>query len=132
MRPSIERNHTRFVDHLGVKDDVARSLHDLVTVVVGTWPHRSGYAAGDTSLPRPVVFEGVCAKRKKRLFLFYRLSLQRNSPIRWVDHHRWAPRTGRTVLHEPVGGTHRRPSWNFFSRIPPLASARAVRGPSDP
>src|SRR2546426_12111788 len=40
MRPSIQRNDARIVDHLDEDHDVTGRLHDLIVVVVGAGKHR--------------------------------------------------------------------------------------------
>src|SRR5437764_12468286 len=88
MRAAVEWDDASLMDHFRVQDDVTRRLHNLVAVVVGARPHRSRYAAGDTSLPRPVVFGEARVNRKSCVALFNRFMLQRNSPVRWVHNHR--------------------------------------------
>ena len=50
MRPAVERDDARLVDHLVADDDEARRLHDLVAVVVDGRQERSHDAARDAAV----------------------------------------------------------------------------------
>src|SRR5206468_912544 len=48
VRPVVEWNHARLVDHLVADRDVAGTLHDVVRIAVNSRQHRAGQAASDT------------------------------------------------------------------------------------
>ena len=96
MRPPVQGDDARIVDHLVENHHVFRSLEKLHVVVVGAWIHwRSGVEPDETTRAHAAVFRAVSGASpdfRHGIRSLPRLRCQgRNPPIRRIHNQRRAP-----------------------------------------
>jgi hypothetical protein len=101
VRPPIDRDNSRFVNHLVAKNHIARRLQNLVALIVGVGNDRSHRPARDAAVPQAFVLPGIvataglrrarprssCRRTLGREFLRFR-SQRRNLAIGGIDDQR--------------------------------------------
>ena len=114
MRPAIRRDHPYVVNHLDHNGDVARSLHDLVIVVVKTRQHGWSERRPDQTAfgQRPVLgaVELVSTRSAQARLLAFRGFRKhcRNVTVRRIDDQRCAQRlddSGSAIVPSVIIGT---------------------------
>jgi len=61
VRPAIHRNHSRFMNHLIAKYNVARRLHDLISRIVAVREDGAHQASRDATVPQTLVLPRIVA-----------------------------------------------------------------------
>src|SRR5262245_34429950 len=93
VRPAVEWDDARFVDHLHLNHDVVRGLMNLVEVVVEIGNHRDRQRSRDAALPRISVQPRISLSSSPPCVL------PRHEPLNGLGFHRWDSSVGR-VNHE--------------------------------
>ena len=110
MRPSVKRNHARFVDHLVSDRDEPRALDNLVGVPVDRRHHRTRQASGDTPVVQAQVLGTVprAGRRAAPHDLWWAaprcLGQGRDPAVGRIDHQRRSI-AGSVSTLGPMGGT---------------------------
>jgi hypothetical protein len=92
MRSSIGGDHARGMDHFVQDDDVARSLEDLVAVVITRGEQAPGDPTRDAPVPRTHQLGSVAAASFAVIAVTLCLRPERHATVWRVDHERRLPR----------------------------------------
>jgi hypothetical protein len=111
VRPSVERDDARVVNHLDEDGYVLFRLHNLVVVVVEAGKHRAGHPARNAPIVRAAIQPRVCRVRPAPGDLAIPPTLRRwrerrNPAVRRIDHERGAVAHRAPFVPELVVGNH--------------------------